>query len=223
MSAYHRHRQQRKAICCFLTTTKNFLSSQRFQSLLTFIHFSSMAVDDQMAHSTTRSTSSSSSCISPSHSRRQRLIQVATTNSSTFIHFPSNRRQSTSFVPVFRACTRMSSPMTTDTYSSSNHSKISGNEHQRSHSQQRLNPILTNPLLNHRKEQVKFPPMKTNSSSQPLKTLSTAPRRASAVPLLPPSDPLPTPAPFLDEVKFDYITRWLEQIRLVTHTIDTKA
>ena len=182
-----------------------------------------------MAHSADSTTSSSSSAsMSPADRRRQRLTQVATTNSSTFITFPSNRRQSTSFVPMFRACTRMSSPMT-DTYSSSNHStKCSPTEHSRSHSQHRLNPILNNPLLNHRKEQVKFPPMKPKSrssiSTQPLKTVLDGQRRASATPLLPPAETTADPpAPYLDEVKFDYITRWLEQIRFATHPVEGKV
>lgn len=181
-----------------------------------------MAVDDQMTCSTDSSTSSAS--ISANRLRRQRLIQVATTNSSTFIRFPSNRRQSTSIVPMFHATsTRLSSPIT-DTYSSSNHSaKVSIHEHSRSHSQQRSNPILNNPLLNHRKEQVKFPPMKPNSrpslSSQPLKTLSNAPRRASATPDL----PVEPPVSYLNEEKIDYIQRWLEQIRSVTQALETKV
>ncbi|CAF5134931.1 unnamed protein product, partial [Rotaria socialis] len=47
----------------------------------------------------TSSSSSTSSSLSP-FLRQRRLIQVATNNSATFIQFPVNVRQSSSFIPI---------------------------------------------------------------------------------------------------------------------------
>ncbi|CAF0884509.1 unnamed protein product [Adineta ricciae] len=209
------------------------------------------------------SSSSSTSSSSPSLYRRRCSLQVATSNSATFIQFPNSARQSLSFIPVCRPRTSHSSmrvpSQTTDTQSLSNQSKLSANapsssnisdEHKRSHSHHRINPILNNPLLNHRKEQPKTPPIKSQEysrttrlclSSRPMKQtsnenyLSTA--RARTAPLLahenaPVSDisdgflaPIEkkTPDdqfPYVDTVKYDYITRWLNEIRAATYSTE---
>ncbi|UJR09744.1 hypothetical protein I4U23_013973 [Adineta vaga] len=208
------------------------------------------------------SASSSSSTSSPLLNRRRSSFQVATSNSATFIQFPNSARQSTSFIPICRPRTSHSSTyipsQTTDTQSVSNQSKnsatapsssIASDEHKRSHSHHRINPILNNPLLNHRKEQPKTPPIKSSTeyscttrlclSSRPIKQTSNEndllPNRARTAPLLAHqnvtdsnvSNDLPisidkkTTAqqfPFVDTTKYDYITRWLNEIRAATYS-----
>ena len=215
-----------------------------------------MAVDDHLPAISRVSigSASSSASASPTNERRQRLVQVATDNSSTFIPFPCHPRQSFSFVPVSRpraslSSARISSP-TGDAHSVSNQSKGSVHlpEQQRSRSQQRTNPILDNPLLNHRKQQVKESPPKLISdvslisrlclSSKPFKTAllngQIMPRRANTAPLLlhpsenassaserlTPDDLNQQCLPYLDVTKHDYITRWLQDIRLATQLTD---
>ena len=208
------------------------------------------------------SSSSSSSSLSSPLNRRKRLIQVATNNSATFIQFLTNARQASPFVPISRPRTSYSTtrlPLhTTDTQSLSNQSKSSANappssnasdDHKRSHSQQRINPILNNPLLNHRKEQPKSPPIKSSNeysrttrlclSSRPLKATSNDTHiptiRASTAPHLAhqkhtninTTDRLIIPIDkkiseqqmqYVDANKYDYITRWLTEIRAATYS-----
>jgi hypothetical protein len=131
-------------------------------------------------------------------------------------------------------------------------------ENRRTHSQQRTNPILTNPLLNHRKEQPKTPPMKSSNeysrttrlclSSKPLRATindTQVPRiRASTAPVLArqkdtninTSDRLiikvdnktseqQPHTQYIDDNKYDYITRWLNEVRAATcsnNTLKTK-
>jgi hypothetical protein len=207
---------------------------------------------------------STSSSLSP-FGRRKRLIQVATNNSATFIQFPTNARQPSPFVPICRPRTSLSatrlSTHATDTQSLSNQSKssahaptpsIDSSDHKRSHSKERINPILNNPLLNHRKEQPKTPPVSYSNtysyttrlclSSKPSKTTSNDNQmpaiRASTAPILAPqketninvSDRLITPTDnktseqqmqYVDENKYDYITRWLNEVRAATYSNET--
>jgi hypothetical protein len=154
-----------------------------------------MAVDDHLQVVVPLSiTSTSSSPSSSPVTGRRRFIQVATDNSSTFIQFPINSRQSSLFVPTYRPGTRLSTARpfsrAKDTQSRSNRSKSSNTPsastvsagHKRNHSQEKSNPILNNSLLNHRKEQPKSFPIKISTdsshttrlslSSKPLKTIS---------------------------------------------------
>ena len=174
-----------------------------------------MAVDSDSSSvrpltvASTSSASSTSSALKPIYGR-ERLVQVATTNSATFIHFPTNNRQSSLFIPLCPSRTSVSSTpvscITTETHSVSNRSKSSvrtppssnGNADQRRDlTQPRANPILNNPLLNHRKEQPKAVPVKSVSeytrptrlclSSRPFRAApadhSLAMNRASTAPL----------------------------------------
>lgn len=210
------------------------------------------------------STSTSSSV--PPSDNRKRLVQVATNNSATFIQFPRSARQSCPFVPISRPRTDHSStrysPQTIETQSVSNQSKsfttaptsseASGDgENKRGQFQQRTNPILTNPLLNHRKEHPKTPPMKSFKtysrttrlclSSKPFRTTSNDTQmpavRASTAPILAHqkvetninvSDRLmisinpktieheEQQTQYIDKNKYDYITRWLNEVRAAT-------
>lgn len=208
------------------------------------------------------SSASTSSSLSP-FLRQRRLVQVATNNSATFIQFPMNVRQSSTFVPICRPRTsyssaRLSSP-TADTQSLSNQSKSSvqertpsilSSEHKRGRSEQRTNPILSNPLLNHRKEPEKYPPVKSPNenvrptrnclSSRPFKSTATndsqlSTIRASTVPPIVHqpeinvslSDRLIMSADnktrehqmqYVDDSKYDYITRWLNAVRAATYS-----
>jgi len=229
-----------------------------------------MAVDGDLPSVKQSSVVSASSSSSTSASllplNRNRLVQVATNNSATFIQFPRNARRTFPFVPIFRprtshSSTRLSS-YTVDTQSLSNQSKFSANapassiasdEHKRGHSQPRINPILNNPLLNHRKEEPKSPPVKSSNeysrttrlclSSRPLKPTSNDTKmptmRASTAPILAHqketniniSDRLIIPienktsqqqqqqqTQYVDDNKYDYITRWLNEVRAATHS-----
>jgi hypothetical protein len=198
------------------------------------------------------SSSSKSSSLIP-FNNRQRFVQVATTNSATFIQFPKSARQTSLFVPISRFRTSHSStrlsPRTNDTQSLSNQSKSSKNpptssstgsgEHKPDHFQQRINPILNNPLLNHRREEPKFSHITRNcQSSKPLR----ATLNDTQIPII-----RPTTAPmfghqkeisdrliisiekktfkqeetqYVDD-KYDYITRWLNEVRAATYYNET--
>lgn len=206
------------------------------------------------------SASSTTSSVSSSNNTRRPLVQVATNNSATFIQFPVRSRQSSPFVPLCRPRTSQSSARlssnTPDTQSLSNQSKTSEpartfssdeSDHKRVQSQQRANPILENPLLNHRKSPVKYPPIKSANessrktrlcqSAKPFKPLSNniqlATIRASTVPpivhpqennmnisdrLLISIDNTPSEhqKQYVDNNKYDYITRWLNEVRAAT-------
>ncbi|CAF1313778.1 unnamed protein product [Rotaria magnacalcarata] len=212
----------------------------------------------------TSSSSSTSSSLSP-FLRQRRLIQVATNNSATFIQFPMNVRQSSSFIPICRPRTsyssaRLSSP-SADTQSLSNQSKssaqdpqssITSTDHKRGQSERRVNPILNNPLLNHRKEQPKYPLTKCSNESsrpsrpylpsKPLKSTATTDTQISAIreSTVPPivnqpeininlSDRLilltdnktrELHLQYVDENKYDYITRWLNTVRTATYSTE---
>jgi len=210
---------------------------------------------------TNSSSSSTSSSLSP-FNRRKRLLQVATNNSASFIQFPANARQASPFVPINHPRTSYSSTClpihTADSQSLSNQSKSSVNAHsssnasddpKRSHSQHRINPILSNPLLNHRKEQPKSLPIKSSNeysrttrlclSSKPLRATSNDTHkpiiRANTAPhLVHKKDthinisdrliiPIDKKSPghqiqYVDANKYDYITRWLNEIRAATYS-----
>jgi hypothetical protein len=212
------------------------------------------------------SNSSKSSSLLP-YNNRKRLVQVATNNSATFIQFPKNAHQTSPFVPVSRfrtshSLTRLSSPHTVDTQSLSNQSKSSENaptssiasgEHKRDHSQQRMNPILNNPLLNHRREKPKSSPIKSSKeylyttrhclSSKPLKATSNDTQiqiiRATTAPILAHQKEINTnlsdrviisidnqtseqkQTQYVDDNKYDYITRWLNEVRAATYSNGT--
>ena len=163
----------------------------------------SMAVDSDsssvrpMTVASTSSTSSTSSGLKPIYGR-ERLVQVATTNSATFIQFPTNNRHACLFIPLCPSRASVSSTpvssLTTETNSISYKSKSSARtpslsndtgDQRRDLSQPRANPILNNPLLNHRKEQPKSLPVKsTNEYTRPTRLcLSSRPFRAA------PTDP----------------------------------
>ncbi|CAF2619199.1 unnamed protein product [Rotaria sp. Silwood2] len=214
-----------------------------------------MAIDDDLPSLKQPSVVFTSSCSSSASSslspfiRQRRLIQVATDNSATFIRFPTNAHQSSLFVPISRpiishSSRRQSSP-SVDTQSLSNQSKssihaatssITSGDHKPDHSQQRINPILINPLLNHRKEQPKCPPIKiSNEQSSKLLSNNTqiTTNRASTVPPIVHqqeininlSDRLiisinnktsQQQMKHVDENKYDYINRWLNEVRTAT-------
>ncbi|CAF2802332.1 unnamed protein product [Rotaria sp. Silwood2] len=225
-----------------------------------------MAVGDHLPVIVPTSASLNSSCVSKSTSpssspiiERRRFAPTATHNSSTFIRFPTNTRQSTSFVPIYRPQANVLSvqpcSLTTDTQSLSNKSKssntppssITSDQHKHNYSQQRSNPILNNPLLNHRKEQPKSFPnkfstnfsyttriclsSKTNSNGNQLSTnrASTAPQLTHQIENT--SDRLIIPKndensdlqeiAYFYETKYNYIRRWLHDVRQATYCTET--
>ncbi|CAF4341834.1 unnamed protein product, partial [Adineta steineri] len=126
-----------------------------------------MAVDQNLPI-VTPSTISSSSASSPILLRKSRAL-IATNNSSAFIQFPNSPRRSSSFIPIPRPqASPLSTPVSsirTNAQSISNapSSSTVSDEHKRTHSQHGSNPILNNPLLNHRKEKPK--PFRQNFST----------------------------------------------------------
>jgi len=117
-------------------------------------------------------------------------------------------------------------------------SSIPISDRERHHSQQRYNPILNNSLLNHRKEQPKSSPIKPSTdyslttrlclSSKAVKPISndhptsiipanTSPQTESSISdqqILPNEDEDndQQEAHRLDKNKYDYITRWLQEV-----------
>lgn len=217
-----------------------------------------MAVDDRLPIVAPLSVTSTSSCSSsPPNTRRQCFKQVATNNSSTFIQFPTNSRQSSLFVPTYQLRRSRSTVrpvlLTADTQSTINtpSSSLVNADNERNHFQHRFNPILNNPLLNHRKEQPKSLPIKTSIdvshttrlclSSKPSKTISNenqiSRNRASTAPFLAhqtestSSDRQVTPDDdedndqqeinCLDKIKYDYITNWLQEVEQATYSKKT--
>ena len=218
---------------------------------------------------TTTSSSSTSSSLLPNYYQRKRLIQVATNNSATFIQFPKNVRHKFPFIPITtRLPTSHSSTNTLDTQSISSTNvpvpsiDSSIKEYRRSRSQQRNNPILNNPLLNHRKEEIKIPPIKPPRqyprttrlclSSRPFKYIlhnsQNSNIRASTAPIFAHQsdtniniyDRLITSVEnkpsqqqeneqqtqYADDNKYDFITRWLNEVRAATcsnESIPTKV
>ena len=169
----------------------------------------------------TRSISSAASSYPPHH------VQVATSNSATFIRFPSSARTTQPFIPLCPSRTSFSStPVSSLTADSKSSCSPEPTEGRRGRSEQRVNPILTNPLLNHRREQPKTHP-RPRRSSQPTRRIVTAPM--TAVPIITdvPQTILPEETSvahveeeptYMDEVKFDYISRWIREVRAATKT-----
>ena len=195
--------------------------------------FSSMAVDDQLTiHAPLSATSTLSSS---SSSTRRQLVQVATNNSSAFIQFPNTSRQLSCIPPVRpredRSRTR---PFTceADIRLASNAPLPTILPTDRTQ-QQRLNPILNNSLLNHRKEQPKSSPIKISTdysittqlclTSKPSKaehqiptirtdTSQEAESSASDEQNENEDDDNQEETEYLDKSKYDYITRWLQEV-----------
>lgn len=161
-------------------------------------------------------------------------IQVATTNSATFIRFPNSARQSQAFIPLCPSRTSFSStPVSCFTTDSKSSTSPEPNENRRGRSESRVNPILSNPLLNHRREQPKTQP-RTSYSAHPARLpLSTVTNRATTAPVLTDRQradalviaPVPTTPiepeedlclSYMDDVKFDYISRWIREVRAAT-------
>ncbi|CAF1161534.1 unnamed protein product [Rotaria sordida] len=208
---------------------------------------SSASVNSSSVSKSTSSSPSSSSSIG----ERRRFVPVATHNSSTFIQFPTNVRQSISFVPVYPSRASISSvqpcSFTIDTQSISTKSKssntspssITSNQHKRNYFQQRPNPILNNPLLNHRKDQPKKCSInfsyttriclssKTNSNDNQLSIdrANIAPQLTNQIENI--SDRLndensdQQEIEYFNKTKYDYITRWLHDIRQATYCAET--
>lgn len=175
---------------------------------------------------------------------RERLVQVATCNSATFIKFPSHYRSNSSFRPLCPSRNSISStPVSSLNTESPPLSKSSGseqNEVKREPNKVRLNPILNNPLLNHRKE----PARSTISSARrPIfpNELTRKPNQSSSESLATISRPKTAPtciehkinqsdrklveneeniaendSASIDDHKHDFITRWLQEVRAAT-------
>ena len=228
-----------------------------------------MAIDRRLpvigpssTHSSSTRLSAFSSASAAAARERRHPTQVATDNSSTFIEFPTNSRQSSLFIPTYRlrisrSSMRPFSP-TTDTQFvlnkaqslNTSSSSISNENHRRHHSQQRTNPILSNPLLNHRKEQPTFfptkmltdlsqdtkfnlsskPPRPTASNKRILTTrantnsFSTRPTETNSTRLIAlKNNDEQEELSYLDKDKYDYITRWLDEVRQVTYSTSTSS
>ncbi|CAF1626128.1 unnamed protein product, partial [Adineta ricciae] len=189
------------------------------------------------------STSSSSASLVESRYR----AQVATENSSSFMPFFARTHQTNVLVPAHRLRTNLATTpacsMNTDLQSLHSESKSSNIPSSNSRSndvkcvqpQQIPNPILNNPLLNHRRETPK--PTRVNISTDSCQTVELHPmtklckarskngKQMSTVSLLtqraqPVSDGtiVSGELPPIDKVKFDYITRWIHEVRVATYT-----
>ena len=157
---------------------------------------------------------------------------MATDNSASFIRFPLHHRHGTLFIPVRRS--------TADTHSSPSLSSILRDSPSRSFVsvEQRTNPILNNSLLNYRKEQVKpsvdtSPSTRLCLSSKPTRSGSTeavkSTIRASTAPahhttadrnlsdMSTETSDKRQHSPYVDETKYDYITRWVNEVRTATY------
>lgn len=185
--------------------------------------------------------------LSPMTERRQ-LVQVATNNSSTFIQFPTNSRQLILLLPNIRARANQSKTSffsgTTDIQSGSSQTK-SSKTHSSSigstdRSRQKFNPILSNSLLNYRKQQVKPASMQMSTdrsytarvplSSRPLKTkpndlinppvhtydteeIQTVHSDTEVVPDENENEEIEEiEPPFLNPSKYEYVTQWLLKV-----------
>lgn len=190
---------------------------------------------------------------------RRRLAPVATHNSSAFIRFPITSRKSSAFIPISEQRTNRSliktNLFTNDTHPKSDISKTSNptpssvvSEQQKSTvSQKPTNPILSNPLLNYRKQEQKPIPNRymtsfSNttrlclSSKSPTKLNPSTTNRAKTVPLIahhietmpngvkvPPDNEYENQeeTEYFDQDKYDYITNWLKEIRVSNRRIET--
>ena len=190
-----------------------------------------MAVDDQLP---IQAPLSATSTLSSSSSSRRQLVHVATNNSSTFIQFPNTSRQLSS-IPTDRSRTSRSitRPITcgADVRSVSNTHLSSIPTTDRN--QQRLNPILNNSLLNYRKEQPKCTPIKVSTDYSVTTRLCLSSKPVTTDPQLSIIHTINTPPPTedpisdqpnenedneqeetqpMDKSKYDFITRWLQEV-----------
>ncbi|UJR36358.1 hypothetical protein I4U23_029084 [Adineta vaga] len=207
-----------------------------------------MAVDDSLPIS--QSSASSSSSLSSLTESRHRT-QIATDNSSSFIPFFARLQQTTVFIPAHRSRTNLSttpsSSLTTDIQSISNESKLSNpsssnsisRERKRFESQQRFNPILNNPLLNHRREVPKPVRMnistdssqtiKLHQTTKPFKVRSNDKQTSTSSLLTQRIEPvtdrkvISEELPLIDKRKYDYITRWIHDVRLATYSSEQRC
>jgi hypothetical protein len=106
--------------------------------------------------------------------------------------------------------------------------RTANKDHKRSHCQQRFNPILNNPLLNHRTESPKTLSTKNSTDfshitklcllSQPSKTSQTENLIESFDIIINNNeDDIEEQVGDFDQSKHDYITRWLWEIRQATY------
>lgn len=206
-----------------------------------------MAVDDHlpMVAPLSANSNSSSSSSSTTNTHQQYRTQVATDNSSTFIQFPISLRQSSVYVPTYRSRTNLSTApptrLTPETSTASNKTKshtsessVVSTDRERSLSRQRFNPILNNPLLNHRKEQPKSSSTKvsvdfsqTTRLCLPSKSTQNNHQISSNLTYETENDisheqlisdekennDQQETLPCLDKTKYDYITRWLFNVQ----------
>lgn len=173
-----------------------------------------MAVDEHLPEIVVGSSGSSSvSSNSPNNQRRKRLIQIATENSSAFIRFPRSQRLNSSIVPVNRTRPSLSSArLSSATTEQENNAQ---KDQQRSQSLQRSNPILENPLLNHRKAS-----SDVSSIVQIDSTNKTRPKTNDRIVVLQQKQQQLAEQRakqnqvilYLGKVKFDYIQRWLNEV-----------
>ena len=116
----------------------------------------------------------SSSSFAPVFERR-RLVQVGTDNSASFIRFPLNHRHSTLSIPVRRSKANINLSLSMPSMLRDSQSRSFVKSDMSISVEQRTNPILTNSLLNYRKEQLK-PPVDASRSTR--LCLSSKPTRS---------------------------------------------
>lgn len=181
-----------------------------------------MAIEDHLPRISISSATSTSTSSSKQYRRH-----VATQNSSAFIQFLTNSRQSTIFIPINHNLPRPTSG-TTDSQSKSNTPCLITEQPNRKirSAEQKCNPILNNSLLNYRREQPKSVPVKTNVISTQTTRLCLSAKSSTSrkriFPLRLPNAsisqfdqdilPLNSHEPYLDKIKYDYITRWLRDV-----------
>lgn len=196
-----------------------------------------MAIGDHLPRiSISSATSTSSSSSSSLFNKQYRTQVVATHNSSTFIQFLTNSRQSTVFLPETNHSIARPPSRTTDVQSLSNITSLTTEQPLRkirSCESQKCNPILSNSLLNHRREQPKSIPVKKNvTSSRTIRlclSANASNSRKRIFPLRRPNSdihksdqetlPVVPNEPHLDKNKYDYITRWLRDVAEATSNI----
>lgn len=215
-----------------------------------------MAVDNELSSVKSVFKPYTSLSVRTAFQPRERLVQVATNNSATFIHFPPNHRQSCVFVPICPSRISVSSTpvssITTDTYSLSKSSTPDHTDLKLNHNYPLQNPILSNPLLNHRKEQPKafplkaFRPIRFGNSSKATQInpndSSLSNTRASTAHLFvhqnntnphvsdrhnlivneKTSNDNYHPLSYIDDHKHDYIARWINEVRAATRSSNEK-
>ncbi len=202
-----------------------------------------MAVDDQLTiHAPLSATSTLSSS---SSSTRRQLVQVATNNSSTFIQFPNTSRQ-LSCVSTGRSREAHSK---TRPFTCGADIRVASNAPLPTipltdRTQQRFNPILNNSLLNYRKEQPKSFPVKIStdySITTELCLTSKTPKAEHQIPTIRTDishetessvsdeqnenedndDDDQEETEYLDKSKYEYITRWLQEVEQAQSSAET--